>query len=42
VSAQLLASAAVIAAVAGSAVVHGLKRWLRAQGDGVFRVRRVV
>jgi len=40
--ALVVAAAAVLGACAGWAVAHNLKRWVIAQRDGVFRVRRVV
>jgi len=40
--ALLTVLAAVLAASVGGALGHNLKRWVRAQEEGVFRVRRVV
>ena len=40
--ALVVAAAAVISAGTGWAIAHDLNRWVSAQRDGVFRVRRVV
>jgi glycosyltransferase involved in cell wall biosynthesis len=42
IAARLTALAGLLAAGAGWAIGHDVKRWVRAQKDGVFRVRRVV
>ncbi len=42
VPALLVVLATIVAAAAGWAIVHDVNRWLRAQRDGVFRVRRIV
>jgi len=42
VLALVVAAAAVTSAGAGWAIAHNLNRWVSAQRDGVFRVRRVV
>jgi glycosyltransferase involved in cell wall biosynthesis len=38
----LLGAAALLAAGVGWAIIHNLRRWVRAQEEGVFRVRRVL
>jgi len=42
VPAVLFAVAVIAAAAIGWAIAHNLNRWVRAQDDGVFRVRRVL
>ncbi|HJQ73428.1 MAG TPA: hypothetical protein VJ814_00985, partial [Gaiellaceae bacterium] len=42
VPALLLALGALVAAGVGWAIAHDLRRWTRAQEDGVFRVRSVL
>ncbi len=41
-TALLVAVAAILAAGAGWAIAHNVKRWVQAHEDGVFRVRRVL
>jgi glycosyltransferase involved in cell wall biosynthesis len=41
-AARLAALAGILAAAAGWAIGHDVRRWVRAQEDGVFRVRRVM
>jgi hypothetical protein len=35
-------AAALLAAAVGWAIAHDVRRWVRAQQHGVFRVRRIV
>ncbi len=41
-AARLAALAGILTAAAGWAIGHDVRRWVRAQEDGVFRVRRVM
>jgi glycosyltransferase involved in cell wall biosynthesis len=42
IPATVAATAAIVAAAAGWAIGHNVNRWVRAQEDGVFRVRTVL